>query len=225
MVCSTPRLGRDSVGRGDLKWGGREPCALDTGNRVCSGLPWTFSAVIGVKQGGLSWRYWKSSFSISLTSGSCCLRTDILFWGWALVSFAEMASSLGCRGCMCVWGNQWMFNKHIPTKSWCNSSLHSSTVNVKDINLWRDVQRYEQLVTLGTVREGYAEWGQFEMDLEGWVGAHWVDSSLSVPSELPSLLLNCQLQFEHQWALLFLKNKLLMLCVLFMFIMCIWNMH
>ena len=58
MVYSTPRLGRDRAGRGDLKWGGREePCALDSVNRACSGLPSTFSAVIGVKHGGLSWRY------------------------------------------------------------------------------------------------------------------------------------------------------------------------
>ena len=34
-------------------------------------------------------------------------------------------------------------------------------------------------------------------------------SSLSAPSELSSLLGNCQLQFEHQRALPFKKNKLL----------------
>ena len=32
MACSTPRLGKDSAGRGDLQWGGGEPSALDTGN-------------------------------------------------------------------------------------------------------------------------------------------------------------------------------------------------
>lgn len=38
MASSTPRLGKDSAGRGGMRWGGGEPSALDTRNGACAGL-------------------------------------------------------------------------------------------------------------------------------------------------------------------------------------------